>query len=174
MRTEEKQDYRISEAERPVFYRNALPGDASLFLLRIHSFESGQPSGEVVNLYAEEIESFSGYAEAFLIMDRVMDRLNFPQSATVRRCLAESSGRRRQISESENKLRELQPKYQYWSCEALRRGGRKLNFLIRIIYRQNSSWQGQLNFNGRKVIFRSALELLHLLTEAEQAVRSAE
>lgn len=174
MEAEERQRYRIPEAERPSYYRKALPSDASLFLLRVHSFEAGQPMGEVVNLYTEEIETFTGYTDALLIMDRVMDGLNFPQAATARRHLTEKNSRCRTAEEQNNVICEQQPRYQYWSYEVLRRGGKKLSVLIRVIYRQSSSWQGQLSVTGKKVIFRSALELLHLLTEAEQEVRAEE
>lgn len=170
MQAEERQRYRIPEAERPSYYRKALPSDASLFLLRVHSFEAGQPMGEVVNLYTEEIETFTGYTDALLIMDRVMDGLNFPQAATARRHLTEKTA----AAEQNNVICGQQPRYQYWSYEVLRRGGKKLSVLVRVIYRQSSSWQGQLSVTGKKVIFRSALELLHLLTEAEQEVRAKE
>ena len=57
---------------------------------------------------------------------------------------------------------------------------RDSSFLIRIIYRQNASWQGEIQWlkgdekEAKKVYFRSQLELLMLMQEAMDAIGTPE
>jgi hypothetical protein len=53
--------------------------------------------------------------------------------------------------------------------------GRPIRCRITVLYRQNGSFQGILDFHGQKYPFRSGMELLYLLREAADctAVRSA-
>ena len=46
--------------------------------------------------------------------------------------------------------------------------GEKATFVVRVMYRQNSSWQGEVTWveQQRKERFRSALELVKLLDSA--------
>ncbi|MCI8823179.1 MAG: hypothetical protein HFI15_11875 [Lachnospiraceae bacterium] len=49
--------------------------------------------------------------------------------------------------------------------------GTQATFLIRVMYRQHSSWQGEVTWveQRKKEYFRSALELLRLLDSALRA-----
>lgn len=42
------------------------------------------------------------------------------------------------------------------------------NFLVRVLYRQNSSWQGTIQWldESKTLSFRSMLEMIHLMEEA--------
>lgn len=176
MRLEEERELKFPEQDRPSYTWNYFPKDVPMFMLRIHEYEKGQPSGEIVNLFAEEIRTFTGYADALLIMDEIMDRMNIPQSSTAKRHLEDGKkGNRKKKPEtasgpSSHPSETPMPLYQYWTQDAFRKKGRKASCYIRVMYRQNSSWQGQVITSKGKGIFRSALELLYFLKEAEQGI----
>lgn len=105
----------------------------------------GKPYGvKLFDLVSCETEDWGSLDEALLWMDRQMDRRSHPHAGT--------------------ECRSFDPE------DTDRRRAEGAVFRIRILYRQHSSWQGEVvqmrRKTPKKAHFRSALELLYLLHSA--------
>jgi len=122
--------------------------DAKTFLLYLDSFQDQIPEGRFYHCISGTGGRFRGIMPLLHQLEQVMDQENTPQS----------------FSSS----RSFFPQPFWWeesSDEPTLRSGRAGNFVLRILFRQNASWQGTLTWQeeGRTEHFRSVLELLHLL-----------
>ena len=116
----------------------------------IDAYHRGELSGRFYNPYLPQGMEFASLLEFFRKMEDLLDQRNFPQSFTVTR----SFGRPPPRVEKPPNL--------------AAREGRRGTFLLRILFRQNASWQGNLVWTDAKLesSFRSALELILLLDSA--------
>ena len=125
----------------------------------VDSYENGNPVGRYSH---PSIESggteFQSLSELLLGVDRLLDRDRFPQSFTEKRSFLD-------IPEAPAAEPPGGPG----------ETGRAGTFLVRIMFRQNTSWQGTVNWleGRRELSFRSVLELIGLLDSALNAPRAA-
>ena len=119
----------------------------------VDSYENGVLRGRFYNPYLEEGRRFESLAQFLLEMERALDTMEFPKSFTAVRTFAPLPGER------------SSPEVEFCA-------GDMATFAVRIIFRQNASWQGAVQWlEGRQEqSFRSALELIFLL---DNALRSA-
>lgn len=122
-------------------------------LICVDSCRSGELTGRLYNSYIQGGESFRSLMELILRLDELLDQMQFPQSYTERR------GFRRESLMSSGQLPVME--LQTGICGT---------FSLKVLFRQNASWQGTLNWvEGRQEeSFRSVLELIHLLRSALQ------
>ena len=116
----------------------------------IDSYEDRTPKGRFYNPYIPEGKGFDSMIQFLLEMEEILNRMDFPRSYTATRIFAtppERSG--------------IPP------CTEIRTGG-KATFAVRILFRQNASWQGSVTWleGKREQSFRSALELILLMDSA--------
>lgn len=116
-------------------------------------------------IYSDILEnqiSFYGVVELLLSMERLMDMLQYPQRGTEIRSFSEKKENIKLIKRERLKAME--------KIEILNNQGNKATFLIKINYRQNSSWQGSLTWveKEKTQYFRSALELIKLIDSTAQ------
>lgn len=115
---------------------------------------------------------FSSVFEAFGRMERLYDDLQFPQTSTkIRSFLVDRRGEERfrmgtaELWEiiPEQRRKELREMESFEDVTEHR--GKEATFLVRVKYRQNSSWQGEVTWvdGQKKEYFRSALELVRLM-----------
>ena len=118
----------------------------------VDSYENNVPSGWLFNPSLEEGRRFGSLMEFFREMEDILDGMKFPQPFSAARSFRESSGRKHGTGPPE--------------LEARR--GNLATFAVRVIFRQNASWQGSVTwFEGeREESFRSALELALLMDSA--------
>ena len=116
----------------------------------VDSYENGTLSGRFYNPYLNAGRKFDNLMQFLLEIDQALDAMAFPQSYTMTRTFAPAE-----------KTKTGPP------GEKLQRG-RLATFAVRIIFRQNSSWQGTVTWleSGQEQSFRSALELVFLLDNA--------
>ena len=116
----------------------------------IDTYHRGELSGRFYNPYLPQGMEFASLLEFFRKMEELLDQMNFPQSFTVTR----SFGRPPPRVEKPPNL--------------AAREGRRGTFLLRILFRQNASWQGSVTWleGGREESFRSVLELSLLMDSA--------
>lgn len=116
----------------------------------IDTYEDGVLSGRFYNPYLEDGKEFRSLTQFLLEMDQALDKMDFPQSFTAKRTFHPSPG-----------LKTGPPGPEY-------RAGKLATFAIRIIFRQNASWQGSVTWLEweREESFRSALELIFLMDSA--------
>ena len=116
----------------------------------IDSYRNGEMSGRFYNPYLAEGRRFENLIQFLLAMEQTLDAMNFPQAYTVTRTFADTS-----------KEPAGEPKTEF-------RKGKRGTFVVKILFRQNASWQGSVVWQegGREQSFRSVLELLLLMETA--------
>ena len=125
-------------------------GDSRTTALCIDSYENGVPVGRYYNAASEEGKSFKSLTQFLLKMEDTLDTMDFPKAFTATRTFMPV------IKNSHDP-----PEEAYTP-------GKEATFLIRVLFRQNTSWQGCLTWvdGGREQSFRSVLELILLLHSA--------
>lgn len=117
--------------------------------VRVVSYEDRRPVGTLSVPQLPEPLRFSSMAQLLFFMDELMDRENSPQRETEARefCPVEAQPALRSQTRREKNL---------------------AVFEIRVLFRQNASWQGSLLWRERKLEghFRSVLELMRLMDSA--------
>ena len=110
-------------------------------------------TGRLSNPYLDGPAPFHGLMQFVLEMETLLDNMRFPQSFTESRTFAPVTQSGQIIAE------DAAPE------------GKLATFSIKIIFRQNSSWQGSIIWlnTGQEESFRSLLELALLMNSALQA-----
>ena len=108
-------------------------------------------SGRLYNPYLPGGERFRSLLEMLLQMERLLDQMLFPQPYTARRFFGQP-----QTVPNGAPLGEAEQR------------GVCATFAVRILFRQNASWQGSVTWieGQREESFRSVLELIQLLSSA--------
>jgi hypothetical protein len=116
----------------------------------IDSYENGILQGRFYNPYLNKGKTFGCLTQFLLEMEQTLDKMNFPQSFTTTRSFAPQAKAEGAASESD--------------CQE----GKLATFGVRILFRQNASWQGSVRWmEGKKEqSFRSVLELILLIDSA--------
>jgi len=116
----------------------------------IDSYENKEWSGRFYNPYIEG-ESFESLTWFLIKMEQLLDQMKFPQACNTVRSFLPSPEPERKRS-----LAEGPPK------------GELATFEVRVIFRQNASWQGTVTWvnEGMEQSFRSVLELIFLMDGA--------
>ena len=128
-------------------------------LVGVDSSEKGVWTGRYYNSSLKKGESFRSLVDFLMKMEKTLDQMYFPQSfSAVRRFTQEEETELIGASNEE--------------CQT----GKAATFLIRILFRQNASWQGSILWleGKREESFRSVLELIFLMNDALNAQKSAE
>ncbi len=117
----------------------------------IDSYDDGVPKGKIENPFYEEAQSFESLTQFLTIMECTLDLTKLPQSFTAQRDFGEA-----RAFEMKN--------YGRRKCDR----AKLASFSLCIRFRQNSTWQGSLQWleGGQKHNFRSALEMILLLDSA--------
>jgi hypothetical protein len=120
-------------------------------ILCVDSYDEEVLVGRLCNPYLNEEESFHGTMRFLIQMEALLDRMHLPQSFTASRSFT--------VSPEEDQGRSPTP---------VVRDGQRATFALRVLFRQNASWQGSMTWldRGQEKSFRSALELLLLLHSA--------
>ena len=119
-------------------------------LVCVDAYENGAISGRFYNPDINTGQEFASLMEFLKAMDRTLDVMNFPQSFTAARTFAPA------------------PTAPSEAADPGSRTGRIATFAVKILFRQNASWQGTVIWmeEGREESFRSALELIFLMDSA--------
>ena len=120
-------------------------------LICVDSCTEGVLAGRIYHPLLPGGESFRSLMELLLRMERLLDQMLFPQPFTARRSFS-----------SPPVLPDTGPPAQ----EGCR--GACATFSVRVLFRQNASWQGSVVWmeQNREESFRSVLELLELMSSA--------
>lgn len=123
----------------------------------IDCYENSEPKGRYYNPYLPHGKHFSSLVEFLKSMEDTLDEMRLPQSFTAVRTFA--------------------PPPEHRSCDppaAEQLEGKAATFALRVLFRQNASWQGSVKWleGGLEQSFRSVLELILLMDSALTAQRS--
>lgn len=120
-------------------------------VLCIDSYENRVLAGRFYNPYLKDGETFQSLIQFLLKMENTLDAMQLPQSFTAARTFTPPP--ERVINHPPGtELRE----------------GKLATFAVRILFRQNASWQGSVTWleGGGEESFRSVLELTLLMDSA--------
>ncbi|WP_242979864.1 hypothetical protein [Eubacterium ramulus] len=131
----------------------------NLLSICIDSVADGEMSGEIYHCYKKEPLKFSNIIRMIETADKFFDQIKFPQSATQIRSF-----------EKKEPTMEAVPEKVCIPQEVLEKRGAKGTFLLNVKYRQNSSWQGVIQWveGDLTYSFSSVLELLKILSNVMQ------
>lgn len=135
--------------------------------LCIDTYDGERQGGRLWNQYMTEPFCFSTLIEALESMEALYDRLCYPYASTETRSFLEEGcrevGEEGILDTRGREHRVVEPFHRLISHR-----GQDATFIIRVQYRQHSSWQGEIVWvdGGRRRYFRSVLELLKLIDSA--------
>ena len=117
-------------------------------VIAVDSYENSVPKGRIFNTFLKSDEPFEGVISLLKKLNSMMDEMNYPASYNILRGFSPVE----LVSENAEEVT----------------GGEKATFSVKVIFRQNSSWQGTVAWleGKREESFRSVLELLFLIDSA--------
>ena len=129
-------------------------------MICIDSYENGVPKGRIYHSHLNEARQFHGTMQFLQDMEQLLDEMEYPKAFTAIRTFAQPAFCSTGPPEMERQV------------------GKEATFALRILFRQNASWQGSVTWveGQREQGFRSVLELLFLMNSAllnEEEVTSA-
>ena len=126
-------------------------------LVCIDSYQKGILVGRFYNPHLKGGESFHSLSQFLIKFEQTLDGMNLPQSFTARRAFAP-------ISPAEEQRPDYEPQK-----------GVLATFSLRVLFRQNASWQGTVTWleGNMEQCFRSVLELIHLIDSTLQTQTSS-
>lgn len=118
----------------------------------VDSYHDGVLTGRLYNAVSETPRVFHSATQFLLQMEELLDQLHFPQPFQAVRTFGELPRQGAQPP-----VRSAPPAT-----------GERATFVLRVLFRQNASWQGSVTWEegGLEQNFRSVLELLLLLDDA--------
>lgn len=136
----------------------------NLMSICIDEDQNNEKRGRFYHRYSEEPVMFTDLNDLLIIADRLMDRIDYPQTSTRSRTFFDGNTDTRQKGAQRVKS----------SDDILNESGKKATFIVNVHYRQNATWQGKVLWTdtGKSCNFRSALELLKLIDGALDEVDS--
>ncbi len=140
-----------------------MPQNDHVFLLRAAVMEDGCIAG-MVHSFGRRTEdvSFVGLDSVFLAMNDWMDREGSPEISAGLRSFKDG-----QHTETVLSVRRSRTDTTEYPGQVRRGAARRREaFLVRIIYRQHTSWQGEVRWKSQRLYFRSTLELMALMHSA--------
>ena len=120
-------------------------------MICIDGYENKNASGSLYNAYFQHGIAFRSTMEMLLGIESMLEEMNMPQSFVGKRSFTRND-----------------EKTDMESVVASAKEGKLATFSLRILFRQNASWQGSITWcEGRsEESFRSVLELLMLMNSA--------
>ena len=119
-------------------------------LVCVDSCTDGVISGRFYNPFQPDGKTFRSLSQFLVEMDLTLDAMDFPRAAAQLRTFSKA------------------PPPDIPMPVAMEKTGRQATFAIRILFRQNASWQGAVKWleGKQEQSFRSALELVFLMNSA--------
>lgn len=126
-----------------------VPYEMKTSVLKVVSYEQKNLVGWLENAYWKGPKRFTNLTQMLFLIDELMDALDYPQRATAPRSLTPKV--------EHHVGQEAEEEWKPEHCLA--------SFRINILFRQNASWQGSIQWLEQQSAgqFRSALELIQLL-----------
>ena len=117
-------------------------------MICIDSYDQRILKGRMYNACLENGIEFVGVMDFLQNMEKMLEEHQSPQSFSAKRRFSPNAGERPTLH-----------------TEQSQKSGRKATFVLRLLFRQNASWQGNIIYAEKNLTssFRSVLELLTLV-----------
>lgn len=127
-------------------------------LVCVDEYDEGRLSGRVYSTLKDEPVEFTGIIMMLKVIENIFSEADSPHATT--RC--------RTFGKMAPQVRRIGPEPRNIDLTTSSFRGNLATFALKIIYRQNATWQGTLQWmeKGKEENFRSVLELLMLLDSA--------
>lgn len=136
--------------------------------LCVDACDEKRQCGRLYHMYTKEPVRFMSLFQALSRMNELYDELQFPQASTVLRSFQrdQKTARASEDRDPDSQRKGMRKMEEFE--KVIEHRGERATFLIRVQYRQHSSWQGEVVWvdQQKKEYFRSALELVKLLDSA--------
>ncbi len=118
----------------------------------VDSYHDGVPAGRFYNPQRPQGVVFQSMVQFLAGMEDMLDEMRYPQSFVAARSFSDSA---EECAASP-------------AAEGGEQSGKVATFAVRVLFRQNASWQGSVAWleGGREERFRSVLELILLMDSA--------
>jgi hypothetical protein len=144
--------------EACILQKTALENPSRTSVVCVDSYDNGVLAGRIISPHLSAEVAFHSTMEFIKEIESLLGEMQFPQSFSTNRSF-------RPLSDL--KTTAFMP--------SAAKKGQVATFFLRILFRQNASWQGSVTWmeNGRSESFRSALELIFLTDSALREVRAS-
>ena len=132
---------------------------------------NGRIAGNVYSQRLEEPIRFSGTEDLLLRIDDLLDKQDFPRAFQKKRSFAEDAPKAASAAHAVHRDEDEQEEPDLMDEETVSRAtGRIATFALNVITRQNTSWQGYLDWldGSPKIAYNSDLELVEMIMERLQ------
>lgn len=149
---------------------------ASMVRLCFDRLEHSGWSGRLYTRYKTAPASFYSEGQLLALLEQFYDHLDYPQASIRTHSFHESKSGSEKTAESYRR-RQRGERVEVENIEEMeKRHGEKATFIVRIQYRQNATWQGEVTWaeKDKTQSFRSALELLKLIDSTTKETREME
>ena len=132
-------------------------------LICIDEYNEGEMSGRIYSMSESEPEHFSSAIKLVKQVGRIIDEGNGPQSTMKVRKFFKNK-QEEEIKNNQNQTDKIVDNKKVTTAK-INAHGIEATFRVRIMFRQNASWQGMVYWaeKNREENFRSVLELLMLI-----------
>ena len=139
------------------------PGAPNLCRVCVDTWAGGEVTGRLYHCYSRQPEPIGRTSDVLERIDLLCDRLNYPARTQQPRRFGQVKQR------PQTTQKKVEP--QMTKEELAEQKGKMATFVIHVMYRQHSTWQGSVTWaeTGEKANFRSALELIKLMDSAVDA-----
>lgn len=129
--------------------------------------DGGNESGRLYSCYSREPDRFEDQYQLLLMMEQVMERINYPQPSVALRRYGKKEGKKEPVKYA----RHERPEKVLEQTELLSYRGEEATYAVRIQYRQNATWQGELLWLEHNEVhgFSSELEMLKLMDNLRES-----
>lgn len=150
---------------------------ASAVRICIDEFHISNWKGRICTILNREEIHFQSTDELLSIMGLFWDKLGYPQESTI--CRSFTAPKQSPLQKQTDEFFQIlypkdgtqdKVKVEMVEDDMNKKHGDKGTFLVRIQYRQNASWQGQVTWveENKTIPFRSALELIKLIDSTQE------
>ncbi|MDD3402347.1 MAG: hypothetical protein PHQ72_03170 [Hespellia sp.] len=121
----------------------------------VNDYHDGEIQGEIFHCYDRNSWRFANVMQMMELIEELYNRISFPQAAFRIRTLTDREPQQKTYLEKQISAEEIAEKR-----------GRIGTFLLSVKYRQNVSWQGEVEWleGGELSEFSSALELVKIIS----------
>ncbi len=150
------------------------PAAGSAVRICCDNMEGYDWEGKIYTRYRKEPMYFRNAAELMGLLEEFYNWIEYPQASTIDRSFQETESKNQDPGRGTGRR---ERRVVVVSMEEMERTkGEKATFVVRIQYRQNATWQGQVTWaeKNKTINFRSALELLKLIdSTAEGGIKES-
>lgn len=118
----------------------------------VNSYQDKMIEGYIYHTSVPNGVHFNNLMQMIIGVEQILDSMDFPRAATEKRRFTKETGAQALLDETQRSRKE----------------GECATFFVRMMFRQNASWQGAVLWKegGCELVFRSALELIMLMDSA--------